>query len=127
VAHANLGHWEPAARSMARCAELGAKVFGAEHVLVGQCRAGHAEVLLELGRHRDALAIIEDVIATHDVTKFRKENQALVHELHGRALVGVGKKQDGRAALERALEAYRAIGSTRVAVVEAQLRALRGR
>lgn len=80
--------------------------------LVDAARYSHAEVLLSLGRHAQALALAERIEATRLAgASADARGDGKLAALQGRALLGLGRADEGRATLRRAVEQLRAEGA----------------
>lgn len=79
--------------------------------LVDAARFSHAGVLVALGRHAQALAVIERIEATRLAgASADARGDGKLAALRGRALLGLGRAADGRAEVERAIGLLREEG-----------------
>lgn len=130
VERINLGDAEhevgrlPVAEAHLRAAVEGLiKTSGEGSSLVDAARYSHADVLVALGRHAQALAVVERIEATRLAgASADARGSGKLAALRGRALLGLGRTADGRAELGRAIELLRAEGEGEGAL--APLRAL---
>lgn len=118
VERINLGDAEhevgrlPVAEAHLRAAVEGLiKTSGEGSSLVDAARFSHAGVLVALGRHAQALAVIERIEATRLAgASADARGDGKLAALRGRALLGLGRAADGRAELERAIGLLREEG-----------------
>jgi hypothetical protein len=118
VERINLGDAEhevgrlPVAEAHLRAAVEGLiKTSGEGSSLVDAARYSHADVLVALGRHAQALAVIERIEATRLAgASADARGSGKLAALRGRALLGLGRSADGRAELERAIGLLREEG-----------------
>jgi len=84
---------------------------GEDSSLVDAARYSHASVLVALGRHEQALAVIERIEAKRLAgASADARGDGKLAALRGRALVGLGRPAEGRAQIARAIELLRAEG-----------------
>lgn len=93
------------ARAHLSAAERGlVATSGEQSHLVDAARYSHAHVLSALGEHREALAVITRIEATQLArASADASGDGKLAALRGRALVGIGQRDQGRAELQRAL------------------------
>jgi hypothetical protein len=118
VERINLGDAEhevgrlPVAEAHLRAAVEGLiETSGEGSSLVDAARFSHADVLVALGRHAQALVVVERIEATRLAgASADARGDGKLAALRGRALLGLGRTAQGRAEISRAIERLAAEG-----------------
>lgn len=120
-----VGRLEVAEGHLAAAAQGLLATAGEGSSLVDAARYSHAHVLVSLGRHGQALALVDRIEAGQLASASADaRGDGKLAALRGRALLGLGRRDEGREWLQRGIERLRAEGAdeTEIAALAALLR-----